>query len=458
MPRLRFSNCIIVVLISVFAAGCQSSVVLTRQGTKAEEGGLIDIAANKYFEAATKKPSNIKALQGLKRTGQRVLGMLIQEFDDLVLVNQPKAAIETWHLAEDYKRRLETTGLRLYFPDAKRQVYEAIKDSHLDESYREANIFLELEDFDAAFHVFKAIQKLNPDYKDVKQLSLMSFCEPRYRNAKQALTDGRFRSALAYTQEISRVQSSYKDVAKLRDDILEQGQFGVVIQPIKNETGIPNLGIEMERGIEAAMSKIRDPFFTLVDRDNLDFILQENQLRLSGITAENSSQIGRLARADAFVSAKVSNCRYHRSKLHKRAKTGYEAYRVRIKNSDGISEYQTRFKEVTYHSYTQSAYLTLRLDIEMISATTSEVLFSRSITKTISDEVSYHLYPGNKENFYSTKFSNLASQILSKAATALLFTGRKTIQDQSVMVKEASEFAVAKASGQLQQQIINSVK
>ena len=377
--------------------------------------------------------------------------MLIQEFDDLVLVNQPEAAIETWHLAEDYKRRLETIGLF-----RRKRQYMRLSKTHLT-TLQGSKYLLELEDFDAAFHVFKAIQKLNPDYKDVKQLSYV-LCEPRYRNAKQALTDGRFRSALAYTQEISRVQSGYKDVAKLRDDILEQGQFGVVLQPIKNETGIPNLGIEMERGIEAAMSKIRDPFFTLVDRDNLDFILQENQLRLSGITAENSSQIGRLARADAFVSAKVSNCRYHRSKLHKRAKTGYEAYRVRIKNSDGISEYQTRFKEVTYHSYTQSAYLTLRLDIEMISATTSEVLFSRSITKTISDEVSYHLYPGNKENFYSTKFSNLASQILSKAATALLFTGRKTIQDQSVMVKEASEFAVAKASGQLQQQIINSVK
>ena len=106
------------------------------------------MAAEHYFEAVTRKSTNFEAMQGLQRTGQWVLTTMVQDFDNLVLANQPEQALSSWHAAEEYKETLEATGVRLQFPEAKRQVYESIKDSHLAESYSEANMFLAEEDFE----------------------------------------------------------------------------------------------------------------------------------------------------------------------------------------------------------------------------------------------------------------------------------------------------------------------
>ena len=138
MIRFRPSPCIrlaAVVLLAACATGCHTSRSAAKHGAKAEEAGMFHVAAEHYLEAVTRKSTNFEAMKGLQRTGQWVLTTMVQDFDNLVLANQPERALASWHSAEQYKETLEATGVRLQFPEAKRQVYESIKDSHLAESY-----------------------------------------------------------------------------------------------------------------------------------------------------------------------------------------------------------------------------------------------------------------------------------------------------------------------------------
>ena len=100
-----------------------------------------------------------------------------------------------------------------------------------------------------------------------------------------------------------------------------------MIEQVKNETGILNLDSDIERRIKTAIAMSDDPFLKLIDRDNMNVIHQENQLSLSGITSEDSPQIGNLISADAFISIRVSiaGTTY---RICTKALTGYEAYPV----------------------------------------------------------------------------------------------------------------------------------
>ena len=448
-----------VMFLAACSAGCHTSRSATRNGAKAEEVGMFHVAAEHYFEAVTRKSTNFEAMQGLQRTGQWVLTTMVQDFDNLVLANQPEQALSSWHAAEEYKETLEATGVRLQFPAARRQVYESIKDSHLAESYSEANMFLAEEDFEAAHHVFRAILKLNPNYKDTRELCDYAFCEPLYRRAVQAREQSRFRSALISVERLLDKDEFYKDAGLLRQKILEDGQFGVAILPFRNMTNNPSVSDNLEATIAQWLSRSEDPFLKIVDRENLGFILAENELNLLGATSENAPKVGELLGAKAFVSASVSDCKYHKSRLHRKAKTGYEAYRIQVKTSDGGTEQVTKFKEVTYQRYNQTAHLTMRVNIELTSSSTGAVLFSSSFDAQATDEITYNVYEGNLDNFYSTKFWNNLSKVAAKAATLLLFNSpRTTLRSETEMLDEVRGKITELAAPKIEQILVNSVQ
>lgn len=447
------------VLLAACATGCHTSRSAAKHAAKAEEAGMFHVAAEHYLEAVTRKSTNFEAMKGLQRTGQWVLTTMVQDFDNLVLANQPEQALASWHAAEEYKKTLEATGVRLLFPEAKRQVYESIKDSHLEESYSEANMFLAEEDFEAAHHVFQAILKLNPRYKDTRELCDYAFCEPLYRRADQAREQGRFRAGLNAVERLLEEDEFYKDAGQLRQDILEDGQFGVAILPFRNTTNHPSVSDNLEASLAQWLSRSKDPFLKIVDRENLGFILAENELNLLGATSENAPKVGELLGAKAFVSASISDCKYHKSRLHRKAKTGYEAYLIQVKTSDGGTEQVTKFKEVTYQRYQQTAHLTMRVNFEVTSSSTGAVLFSNSYDAQATDEITYNVYDGNLDHFYSTKFWNNLSKVAAKAATLLLFNSpRTTLRSETEMLNEVRAKITELAAPKIQQTIVTSVQ
>ena len=240
---------------------------------------------------------------------------------------------------------------------------------------------------------------------------------------------------------------------------MEDGQFGVAILPFRNTTNHPSVSDNLEASLAQWLSRSKDPFLKIVDRENLGFILAENELNLLGATSENAPKVGELLGANAFVSASISDCKYHKSRLHRKAKTGYEAYLIQVKTSDGGTEQVTKFKEVTYQRYQQTAHLTMRVNFEVTSSSTGAVLFSNSYDAQATDEITYNVYDGNLDHFYSTKFWNNLSKVAAKAATLLLFNNpRTTLRSETEMLNEVRAKITELAAPKIQQTLVTSVQ
>ena len=76
--------------------GCNGSKAFVKRAAKMEEAGMMPQAADLYMTAVVKKPTNVDAVVGLKRTGQVVLAQHIAKFDEGVARNDRTLAIASW--------------------------------------------------------------------------------------------------------------------------------------------------------------------------------------------------------------------------------------------------------------------------------------------------------------------------------------------------------------------------
>ena len=93
-------------------------------------------AANLHYTAVMKKPTNIEAVVGLQRSRQVVLGQHIAEFDEAVAYNNRQIALSAWDKAVAWDKKLSAVGDGFGLPEAKRAIYEGVKNAHLDETTR----------------------------------------------------------------------------------------------------------------------------------------------------------------------------------------------------------------------------------------------------------------------------------------------------------------------------------
>ena len=87
------------------------------------------------------------------------------------------------------------------------------------------------------------------------------------------------------------------------------------------------------------------------------------------------------------------------------------------------------------------------------------MLFSNSYDAQATDEITYNVYDGNLDHFYSTKFWNNLSKVAAKAATLLLFNNPRTmLRSETEMLNEVRAKITELAAPKIQQTLVTSVQ
>ena len=112
--------------LSMSVSSCNGAKAYVKKAKKMEEAGMINQAAAHYYTALTKKPQNIDALVGLKRTGQIVLSRQLADFDESVLRGDRESAISSFQKADNYYNKLQAVNVSVEFPSVKRNQFESV--------------------------------------------------------------------------------------------------------------------------------------------------------------------------------------------------------------------------------------------------------------------------------------------------------------------------------------------
>ena len=440
-------------------SSCNGAKSYVKKAKKMEEVGMMEQAAAHYMTALRKKPSNLDAITGLKRTGQIVLQKHFADFDEAVIRNDRETAISSFKEADKYFEQVKSLGVTLIFPAEKRTMFESVKNAHVQEIYVEGSGHLENLRYAEALDVFEKIEELVPGFKDAKELGDYCYCKPRYDEADEHIGNEMYRSAHKLYSEIVARDASYEDAQKKLQEALDAGKYTIALMKFENGTTTANVQNKLSAYVEQSLMGSADPFLTIVDRESLELILQEQHLELSGLTSGTELEIGSLLGAKAILKGTVMDCSYSKTSLHQENKSGFEKYRVEKINSEGKKYYETKYRPTSYRTYSQSGSLNMSFNLKLISMETGTVLKSETVQVTLTDQISYAYYGGNKDNLYPSRMNGeVDSSVSGHNLLVQLIGARKDLKNENSMVVDATKNLASKVQSVVESILLQTVK
>jgi len=392
-------------LATLLWAGCSGSKAYTKKGTKLDEAGLYTEAAEMYLQALQRDPSNVDAKIGLKKTGQQVLNDKMSAFFKAFSMGDAKgSAVQAFLDGKAYMERVQRAGVSLEIAENYRRDFEEVKGQFLVELYTKGQDQLTAQDYKGAEATFAQIARLEPNYKDASSLQNIAYLEPLYRSGRQALDARQWRKAYADLDKVVSRDAAYKDASALRQQALAGGQYTIAVLPftssVRNRT---DLAPKVQAYATTALTEVNDPFLKVVDRENMDRILEEQRLGLSGVVDEQTAvKVGNLMGAQAVLMGNVIDYQELPGTLRRSTKDGFESYRVKVAdpNNPGQMMVVTKYRPVKYQEHYLENKVTVSVSYKLVSLETGEVLVSKIVDRTADDHAYYATYDGARENLF----------------------------------------------------------
>jgi hypothetical protein len=371
---------------------CQNSKHFTKLGQKQEAAGLNKEASESYYTALWKKRTNIDAQIGMKKTGQTVLNSMLSEFSQKSSFGNKKEAVYAFISARDYKAKITGVGVELQMPEFYVGDFEKAKKSYLTDLYEQGTKLLEENKFADAETNFNEISSLDPNFKDAGELKDIAYLEPIYQKGVVELEAKHYRAAYTNFVKVEERKLGYKESTDLKKKCLDKGKYTIALLPFTNGTNMQGSDTKATAYILNALTQINDPFLQVIDRENLNNILAEQRIQMSGIFSEsNAVEIGKISGAKALITGTVLNHSVQNGQLRKVTRNGYESYQVKKVNAEGKSFYDTEYKSVQFDEY---------YNYKMTSIETSSLIKNDIFNEKKKDEVIYAIYGGNTNNLY----------------------------------------------------------
>lgn len=443
-------------------AGCSGSKSFSKQAAKLDAGGLYAEAADMYLQSAVRNAKNVDAKVGLKKTGQMLLNDKLSNFFKAFNMGDDKeAAVNAFLEAKNYQERVQRAGVALEIPDSYAADFKAVKNEYLLQLYTQGQELLAQGEYARAEAAFSKIGKLEPGYKDAGSLQDVAYLEPLYNAGKADMAAGLYRKAYASFVQVTGRNAGYKDARTLQQQCVEKGRYPIAVLPF-NQAGAKVQSPQaaaMQAMVIAALTDLNDPFISVVDRENMERILEEQRLGMSGMVDEGSAvNAGKLLGAQAVVMGTVNSYQEITGPLRKSGKEGYESYQVKELNSEtGQYATVTRFKPVKYTEYYKENKVNLSFSFKVVSLETGQVLLSKVYDRDAVDHAWYAGYEGNAQALYPKANGGVDTRNEARRNLAALLSAPrepKTVGDLANGLLRNTSDAVA---GSIGQQIVSKL-
>ncbi|MBK7382125.1 MAG: hypothetical protein IPI81_02150 [Flavobacteriales bacterium] len=443
-------------LLAATLVGCSGSKSFSKKGTKLDEAGLYAEAAVMFEQSAQRSAKNVDAKIGLKKTGQMVLNDKLSSFFKSVAMGSAKGdAVSTYLEARAYQDRVQRLGVVLEIPDHYKEDFERVKDEYLVELYNEGQGLMEKQEFKSAEVVFAKIARLEPNYKDASSLRSIAFLEPLYRAGKADLTAGAYRKAYGSLDQVVSKDAGYKDASALRQECLTKGQYTIAVMPFTGSVKRTDIPQKAQAQAITALTEMRDPFLRVVDRENMERILQEQRLSLSGVVDDQTAvRVGNLIGAQAILLGTVADYREEPGELRRSTKDGFEAYRVeQINKETGEKSFITKYRPVRYSEYFQENKAIISLNFRLVSLETGEVLASKMVDREVKDHMYYATYDGNRDQLFPAQNGVVHQNNAARNELRGLLNAPKEVKSSATLGGELVRTATAQVASVVQAEL-----
>jgi len=236
----------------------------------------------------------------------------------------------------------------------------------------------------------------------------------------------------------------FKDASVLLQECLTKGQYSIAVLPFTGSAAQRSPTAKVQAYAMTALTETKDPFLKIVDRENMERILEEQRLGLSGVVDEQTAvRVGNLMGAKAVLMGEVVEYREEAGKTRSSTKDGYTSYRVQQVNAEGQKYFETKYKPVKYVEYLQTNKVILSFSYRLVSLETGEILASKVVDRTANDELYYATYDGDKNALYPMANGAIDMGNNSRNQLRSLLSAKRDIKPVSTLSNDAIREATA---------------
>ncbi len=428
---------LLLTVVSLIAVSCVTSKGLVKKAVVLEQAGEYTASSELFYQSIKKNSRNTDAIIGVKRTGEKVLSDKLKKFSKLSLQGNYEEANNAYLDAQKYVSYIEKVDVILEIPDNYKDKYTEVLNQFLTDKYDKGLKMIDVENFTEAEKCFNEIYKYNKNFKDVSELRNIAYLEPYYRKADNLKKNKEYRSAYyEYNKILARV-SNYKDTKKSAAYVLAKGRVYISIISVANKR-YSQYSNGIKQNVINTMINAKDPFIRVVEREDLDKVIKEQELALGGLS-NSSLDVGEIAGAQYSVVVDVITYSVSTNPLKKEYVKGLESYREKYKDSEGVTRYRTKYKNVHYNEYRASRNLMMAVSYKVISLSTSEIIASSIIKKNFSSNVHYVTYSGNSKQLYPSRDSN--GNRRNNSNLQKLLKAPRNMQAVGVLVENFNEYS-----------------
>ena len=426
-------------LMAFLAVSCTGSKSLAKKGEKLDASGLYAEAADMYLQSLMRNTRNVDAKIGLKKTGQQLLNDKLSAFFKAYSVGDSKEeAVNAYLGAKNYADRVGQYGVVLDIPGNYLADFNEVKGKHLMELYERGQALMAEKDYRGAEAVFAKITALEPSFKDSGKLRDVAYLEPLYLAGKEALEQGRYRKAYEELGKVTSKDASYKDATALKNQAVEKGRYAIAVLPFggtKKDQAARAQALAISQ-----LTGIKDPFIKVVDRENIERILAEQRLGMSGVVDEATAvQAGKLMGAQAVLMGTLTDYSEEVGTLKRSTKEGFRGYQVKVPDPANPGQMMpvTKHEKTRYTQFQQVNKVSCSFSYKLVSLETGEVLFSKVVDRTVTDQADYATYDGDRNALWPSRNGVVDVSDGARRALLNLLGASHEVKSVSVLGSEA---------------------
>ncbi len=367
---MRVISIILLVLVST---GAVAQKKLIKQALAYEKSGLYDQAAQTFMQAYHQNATKPETIQGLKRTSDKVVETMLSDFFIAKNSGETEAAIAEFDEILKYKKQLKYFEVTPDIPGYYYDDYEALKQRRVEE-----------------------IENKAADKKE-------SQAAEAYDKAVSLFDSGRLSEAWQAFDEVETIIVNYKDTWQYKSRIKEQATTLSIVIGNRNRFNEVEL---FKDNLDAEVAQLQNPLIRIVTRSNLDEIIEEQKLGLSGVLEESSAaRLGRILGVKNILLVKLINYDYIPGEFVTTTKT---AYKPRLDGAlDNLGLKKITYKSVNYTEYVNSSRILATFQYQLIATESGEVLTADVLREAFEDENTYAEYSGNYLDLYPSDGENI---------------------------------------------------
>jgi tetratricopeptide (TPR) repeat protein len=376
---------------------CNPSASLIKKAHEYELKELYDDACTYYYNALLVQPDNIKAKEGLRLTGQKVLNEKFNLFSKLVLQNKVTDAVKEYLYAQKFYENAKQVGVTLDWLEEYDEVYLEVKAEYADRLFDEALVMINQKRFEEAEKQFELIAAVDTTYAGISLLRINTLLEAIYRQAEKLMQDGKYKEAVSAWNRLLQMDANYRDVVKQKQLAIDLATTRVGLFPI---VGLAQEDIGFERAIDQQLAKSNSTFVKIFASSDIAANLESkgwgNNLKLTdALNAAKSIGLSLLIRIELIGNTDTSE------QVTSAPREAYEAYTESVLNPySNTFTYITRFKKIDYTDTYQSIKLTYTYRYAIYNIQTGTLVSKDEITLYKQDEVHEFSYKGDASKLY----------------------------------------------------------